>query len=527
MVFDLFILLMFFGATILYFMEALTEFQQNGYRFSLPDSVDKKKLSEWFVLFFLSVGATFFYFLKPIAGQIIAVLILTSAISVFWQDYKLKRTKYKFTKRGIRLFIAQLLFFATVLALIFVFIGVKNLGLMALFAVLLLARDLFLLPALIIFPCENLNKKRYILRAKKTLSKSNLIKIGITGSFGKTSCKNILATMLRKKYTVAVTQENYNTPMGICLAVKKLNGSEEVFIAEMGARRRGDIKELCGIVKPEYAIVTGVGNEHLKSFKSRDNIYLGKKELPDSLPRHGFAVLNGDNAGTTKMFNAMKNSQISATAVLASTKDICFGENNESEESGTVFARNIKMSKDGCSFEVIGAGQPFTVLTKLLGRHNVINILLCIALAVKLEVSEEQIIEAVSELKPVPHRLELIENARGMIIIDDSYNCNLEGALSAYEVLTLFEGRKVLFTQGMVELGLNQHEMNFKLGAEASNVADIVILAGVNSRAIEEGLLSADFKGEIFKFKDLFEAKDNFASLLNAGDILLIQNDLP
>jgi UDP-N-acetylmuramoyl-tripeptide--D-alanyl-D-alanine ligase len=360
-------------------------------------------------------------------------------------------------------------------------------------------------------PFEALNNMRYIRKAKDVLDKLSAIKIGITGSFGKTSCKHILTEMLSIKYKVIKTTKSYNTPLGICYSTLEVKGDEEIFIAEMGARNKGDVSKLCELVKPTYGIITGIGNQHYESFKTHQAIYDTKKELVDAIPPQGYVVFNGENKKACAMSCQCK----SETAVVHMTK-----------KEG-IYAQNVKLTNAGSSFEIVGLGKPMAVTTRLLGRHNIINILMCAALAYRLGLTSRDIASAISKLSPVKHRLALVENSSLITIIDDSYNANFEGVGFALEVLSQFKGRKVVFTQGIVELGKLQVETNMMLGTMLANVADIVLLCGENSKAINNGLENARFQGEVYNCKSIEDAKTHFSSILKANDTLLIQNDIP
>jgi UDP-N-acetylmuramoyl-tripeptide--D-alanyl-D-alanine ligase len=365
--------------------------------------------------------------------------------------------------------------------------------------------------SMILSPLEFLNSLKYIKIAKNKLLNLNAIKIGISGSYGKTSCKNILGAMLAKKYKVIKTEGNRNTPMGICLTTNNMTSDAEVFIAEMGARRRGDIKKLCDIVKPTCALLTGISNQHMSEFGSLEKIYQTKSELIKALPRDGIAIFNGDDPLITKL-----RKEFTGDSVAVHLRD-------EQE----VYAKNIKLSTNGISFEIFGLSTPFKVSTKLLGRHNVLNILMCSVMAYKLGISPNEIASALSELEPIPHRLQIIKNTGEITIIDDSYNANISGSIFALEVLKLYSGRKIVFSQGLVELGKLNNRYNRHLGAVIGKTADVIILTGQNTNSLLKGIDSVGFSGTVYRYKSFKEATVNIKEILKPGDVLLIQNDIP
>ncbi|MBU2462326.1 UDP-N-acetylmuramoyl-tripeptide--D-alanyl-D-alanine ligase, partial [bacterium] len=323
--------------------------------------------------------------------------------------------------------------------------------------------------------------------------------IGITGSYGKTSTKHILAHILSQKYKVLATPESYNTLMGICKVINNnLLPEHQIFIVEMGAYKRGDIKELCDLVKPEIGILTGIGLQHLERFGSVENIRKTKFELIESLPKDGIAILNSGCKYCQKF--------------QPKVKTIRYG----GQEKG------IRVSAEGLSFSVNG----ITFQTSLLGSHNLQNILSAIACARELKMTLEEIQRAVFSLPQIPHRLQLIKTPTS-IIIDDAYNSNPVGAKEALFLLSQFSGRKILVTPGMIELGEKEYEENRLFGEEAAKTCDVVILVGKKrTKAIADGLLSAGFsKDNLFVVKSLDEARDKLSQI--RGDVILFENDLP
>ena len=377
---------------------------------------------------------------------------------------------------------------------------------------------LVLVAFIIMLPIENLNNKNYVVRAKHKLSKRpNLIKVGITGSYGKTSVKNILEAMLSEKYEVLSTPASYNTPMGLTKTIlKQLNRSHQVFIAEMGATYRGDIKYICDFVKPDIGIITGIGNQHLESFRNEENIMNTKYELIEALSGENcFAAFNGDSSLAMELYNRCPVGKLYTKV--------------EDDGGSFITCSNIEASEDGIRFDLEASGEKASCRTQLLGRHNVSNILLSAAVAYKMGVSLQEIAFAIGKLKPVPHRLEMIKSG-GITIIDDAFNASREGTAAALEALSLFEGRrKIMVTPGMVELGQAQEEENFNFGKNIARVCDYCILVGQNqTRPIYDGLLEGGFAEDKIKVvSSIDEAKAHLSAFINEGDVILFENDLP
>ena len=368
---------------------------------------------------------------------------------------------------------------------------------------------------ILLLPLEKLVMHHYFIKAKRKLKKRNdLIKIGITGSFGKTSTKYILNTILSEKYEVCMSPHSFNTLPGLSKVINNyLEDKHQVLIAEMGARRRGDIKELCNLINPSIGVITGIGNQHLLSFKTVENIIKIKNELIESLPKEdGFAVFNGNNEKCVEMFSACKIQ-----------KEIV-GDYKQS----SVKAGNISFDENGTTFTLFIGNKKFECKTKLLGYHNVQNILMCVSVAKKLELTNTQIIKGIEKLNPVAHRLEIIKTENN-IIIDDSYNASVEGVKCALEVLSKIGKRKVVITPGLVELGLEEKQANINFGKAIAKVANkVVIVNKVNFESLRQGLLNGGFKeDDIYQAETLNKAKILIKDFVKKDDVILFENDLP
>ena len=364
-------------------------------------------------------------------------------------------------------------------------------------------------------PFENANNKKYVESAKTKLeSLDKLIKIGITGSYGKTTVKEVLKTLLSVKYKVLSTPESYNTPLGISKTVNNLDDSYDVFIAEMGARRVGDIKELTNIVKPNVAIITGVTGQHLETFLTINNVKKTKYELIENMSG-GTAYFSADNEYTLEMFNKCPFEKYLAGI--------------DNEKGAILYATDVLVSEEGTTFTLNYKGESQVVTTKLYGKHNVQDICLASIVAINLGVSFSEVCATIPTINQIKHRLELTVNESGVKILDDGYNANVEGVKKAVEVLKVFSGKKVVITPGIVELGVYEYERNYEFGKTLSTACDEVILVGRGSALrIREGLLSEGFSSDkIYMVKDLEGAKEQLTSIISAGDTVLFINDLP
>lgn len=377
---------------------------------------------------------------------------------------------------------------------------------------------------LLIYPLERAINGAYLRSAKKRIKTLTPKVIGITGSYGKTSTKYILHQILSQKFNTLMTPDSYNTPMGVTKVIRgDLTAAHEVFIVEMGAYRRGDIRELCELASPEIGILTAVGPQHLERFKSIETIAKTKYELIESLPADGLAVFNCDNDIVAGLADKTDDKQVIRYAVDADSD---------------LTASNIRHTDAGLEFTVHSnapqAAGEIEIRTQLLGRHNVSNILAATSVALACGMELEEIRDAVAKVEPVPHRLELSAGPGGVTIIDDSFNANPVGAKAALEVLDDFgrtpnRGKKVLVTPGMVELGEQEYEENRRFGERAAQVCDRVILVGPNRTApILDGLKTANYPKEQVRIAaNLAEVKEYLAKLLSPGDVVLFENDLP
>ncbi len=369
-----------------------------------------------------------------------------------------------------------------------------------------------------ISPTEQAIKNHYIDAAKGVLRKKHhkgLIKIGITGSYGKTSTKFILKTILSEKYNVLATPESYNTTMGNIRVIREqLKPEHEVFISEMGARYKRDIWEICDIVHPKYAIITSIGPQHLETFKNIETIVKTKAEILDNLPADGVAFLPKDNEHCKQLYNKEKREKYSY-----SLKD----------KKADVYAKDIVLDEKGSNFVAVTPIGEIKCSTILLGEHNIGNILGCIAMAIKLGLTKEQIEAGVKKIEPIPHRLQMLNSGNGTIVIDDAFNSNPVGAKMAIDVLGKFKGRKIVITPGMVELGTEEKNENRKFGKHMASVVDIAILVGnKRSEPIVEGLREGKFdESKIYVVADLNAATAKLAELSKIGDVILFENDLP
>jgi len=375
----------------------------------------------------------------------------------------------------------------------------------------------------VILLCNTINKPfedainlYYYRDAQKKISgMSNLTVIGITGSYGKTSTKHVIYKILSKQFNVLMTPGSYNTTMGVVKVVRNsLKPTHEIFIAEMGAKSTGDIEEICELVKPKYGILTSIGPQHLESFKTIENVKKAKFELIDSLPEDGVGFENIDDENIQTLPNPK-------------CKVVGYGIN---DLKAGFRAENIKFNSRGSSFDVVTPdGTKKNFQTKLLGKHNIYNILSGVAIAWEMGMDIDTISYAVKDLGPVEHRLQLRQMPNGITIIDDAYNSNPVGSKMALEVLAHMDGeKKIMITPGMIELGDQEYELNRLFGEYAAAACDYIILVGgKQTLPIQEGLRDKKFPSEkVFVALNLDEGFKHLNIVATTGSVVLIENDL-
>ena len=497
--------------------------QQSGYKNTLffrwlrrKDNLFFNRLAVLSLCLFLAAAVTClcFSFLGVTWAWICsAIPFFALCLAFVWASgkYALK-VPLKNTGRSNRLFVAYLILTAAIGCGAVYFLGwlgeINGSRIYALIAYLPFAVMPMLLPLVlglangILSVFENARNKKFVKRAGQVLDECKITRVGVVGSFGKTSVKNILKTLLSEKYSVVETPASYNTPMGIAKTVFSDDfADKQIFIAEMGARKKGDIAELCSLVKPDYAIFTGVCQQHIGSFGSLENVFSEKSEILKC------------GAKTVVCGNGLRE--------YIQEKYDCVAYADE--------VQDLSLQATKTRFVLPVNGEDVAVETALLGESGAENIALCVKLCECLGMSAEEIVRGIEKIMPVPHRLQLIENG-GVYILDDGYNCNPRGAKLAIDALCRFGGKKCVVTPGIIECGVLEESINAELGEYLAKAdLDKVVLVGETLvTAVKNGYVTAG--GDLSKLtlvKTLDGAKPVLAEFLHAGDAVLFLNDLP
>ncbi len=463
----------------------------------------------------VSLAAMLLVFAVPYEVKILFASALFLVCAVLCRPYKKAKKPFVFTARVKRLMLT------------YAFLGVFCYLLLATTNLYVLAPMLLILSPLLIplanflnTPVEKAVRNHYIKGAKAIIRArgKTLTVIGITGSYGKTGTKYYLNKILSQKYNVLMTPASYNTTMGVVKVIREmLKPSHEIFICEMGARNVGEIKEICDIVLPDHGIITSVGEQHLETFKTIENIIATKFELADAVKAknpNGILLVNGDNA-----YIRDRDYQ---NGVLY------YGTGHAKND---FLAHDITVSASGSSFTMTLPGsEPLSLSTRLIGGHTVQNIAGCVAMAHLLGEENREIARGVKMLESVPHRLELVDGG-DVVIIDDAFNSNPSGAKAALDVLSVFDGLRVLVTPGMVELGEKQDALNTVLGTQAAVCDEVFIVGKVNAASITTGLQQAGFDKTHLHYvsrpEEAVDAVRRMPTVPGKKKYVLLENDLP
>ena len=500
--------------------------QLNSYNLDQQVLWYRKNAVSFVINIVLLVASLLYYELKIIPFY---YLVIISIFGLLIENFPRKqKKKLVFTARIKRLIFLCVILFMPFIVPTFIFRNETYLK----FSVYALALSplIIFIAYFILLPVENGLRRKFMNEAKKVITANNdLYVIGITGSFGKTSVKYYLSRLLKLKYSVCMTPESYNTAMGATLTIKnELKNINDIFICEMGARRVGDIREICNIVSPQGAILTDVGNMHLDTFKNIENVRKTKFELIDSASNNfykgqldigrGIILLNGDNDLIREK----------SKEYLDINKDIYFYGLNAKND---FYVENIIGNDKGTSFIVRNNDDRnlnLQIETKLLGKYNVMNLLAAISYALLLKIDENDIKNEVRYIESVQHRLQLLDYDKNNLIIDDAYNSNPSGARNACDVLSTFnEYTKIIITPGMVELYDKQDIENESFAEYAGQHVDYAIIVGHTNRlALDKGFKNSMDSSRIYYYDKVEDAIRFARTGISGKKVILLENDL-
>jgi UDP-N-acetylmuramoyl-tripeptide--D-alanyl-D-alanine ligase len=335
--------------------------------------------------------------------------------------------------------------------------------------------------------------------------------VAVTGSSGKTTTKDMIASVLSQKFKVLKTEGNFNNAIGLPLTLLKLQYDHEIAILEMGMNSPGEIRLLSDIVRQDVGVISNVGNAHIEKLGSRENILKAKLEVFDYFDSFSTAVINGDN-------------DMLADFSSEKYRVIRYGL----EESNDLYAFEIKeKGEEGIDFSVKMEGAEVSFAVLLPGMHNVYNALSAIAVARLFDMKAEDIRKGLLNFKPSKMRMDIINTKDGIKIINDAYNANPESMKAAINVLQSLKsgGRSICITGDMLELGDVSEKEHYNTGAYAAEIGvDIIIAVGNFSNAVKKGAEASGInKNNIYAFTAKEEAASILGKIIRPGDVVLVK----
>ncbi|AZR73040.1 hypothetical protein BBF96_06290 [Anoxybacter fermentans] len=339
--------------------------------------------------------------------------------------------------------------------------------------------------------------------------KFDLKVVGITGSVGKTTTKDMIAAVLSEKYNTLKTEGNLNNYYGLPLTLFQLKSEHEALVVEMGMSRLKEIELLAKLAEPEFGVVTNVGYSHLEYLKTLDNVAKGKQELIKNLIGKRVAILNADDPRVYKMSEL-------------TDKVIFFGMGEEADY------RAVKVKEKGLNgMEIVlkAENQKIPIQIPLPGKHNVYNALAAIATGRALGVSFSQIQEGLLKFRPSKMRMNILKLSQGLTVLDDSYNANPDSMRASLKVLADCSGRKIAILGDMLELGEFAGEAHREIGRFAAELGiDLLLIKGDYSKIVAEGALKAGFNADqVFIFENNKEMANQLLDMVQPGDTVLVK----
>lgn len=499
--------------TLILQAKELQMLQQNSYRntrylkWLKKNALTFSRICDIVLLVFLFVLKNY-----PVVFYLAAIYFLIKGIVT---TRKKSKKPLVFTARAKRLYGTSIVLIIIITLIAYLTTGIYY-TIICLTAVSVLSCGILLVSNILLIPCEKSINRWYYNDAKRILnSMPDLTIIGITGSYGKTSTKHFLHTILSEKYNVLMTPGSYNTTLGVIRTIREqLKSYHNIFIVEMGAKQIGDIKEICDLVNPSIGIITAIGEQHLETFKTITNIQKTKFELIDALPQSGLAVINND-------FEYIVNRKVDHVKQV-----LRYSYNNPKT---SFYLNDINYDFLGSHFSIQGKVTIPDINAHVLGEYNLSNILAATIVALHLNMTIPEIRYGIHKVQPVEHRLSIRHMQGDITILDDAFNSNPYGSAMALNVIRNFKNQRIIITPGMIELGTKQYFYNNRLGQQIAESCDYAIIVGkYNQEAIVSGLKEKNFPEEkYFLAANLNEAVKQMQTIVRKGDVVLYENDLP
>ncbi len=484
------------------------------------------------------IGFICFFLVSHISMNLFLISLLIFICYIFYlaftENNPLKQAKIKLnlTLRAKKIFYLSI-FFECLFFLILVgcvaigldegstkFMGWTSVFLLFPFAILVqLIPFILMFSVILLSPFEKMTRNKFLKEAKEKFKKLSPYTLAIVGSYGKSTVKNMLGDILQStKGNVFWPKAGINTVMGITRAIReKLKSSDKYAIIEMGTYKKGSIKNVCELTPPNAAILTAINHMHLERFKTRENIYEAKTEVITALPKDGILVCNADDDFVLRAYKEAKVEH-----------KYLYGLNKNINIKLDAYLADISYSENGSTAKIYWENKEYELKTKIIGRGGLSSLLACFTMACALGDDPKFVLAVIQNIEPLSNRLVLKKYPNNLIYLEDGYNSNPVGFDSALDVLkNLDVKRRIVMTPGIIELGKEQFEENYKIAKKISKFCDMVFFVG------EENKLSFKkaFDEENFKNVAYVENRDKVFELLstfqNAGDAILIENDLP
>lgn len=372
-------------------------------------------------------------------------------------------------------------------------------------------------------------RKNTMRKAGKKLEKIKLVSgikiIAITGSYGKTSTKEFLTTILSKKFRVLSTKEHQNSEIGVAKCIlDDLKPSHQIFIAEVGAYNKGKVREVCNMLKPKIGIVTGVNQQHLSLFGSMENLLSaeGGGELAEAVAKDGILVVNGDNKYCRDLLKKSNN--------LPPSQEKKYSLSNNIIDSD-IWTEDIVVEKNSVSFLAINKSKELEHFKiNVLGKQNVQNLLGAILVARELGMSLEEISTACKNIKQEQAGMVLKQGRHGIDIVDSSYSANPDGVFADLDYFKILSGRKVIVMPCLIELGPESSEIHQKIGRKIGEVCDLAIITSKDKfKELEQGFNKSHIRAnKKIVFCDKPKEISTMISLFcKSGDAVLLEGRVP
>lgn len=530
----------FFAFAAKRLMNYLQALQQDDYhngrlfRWMLQHKVFDSRVTQALIIL---IGAVLF---TPLPLQWLHVIIFFVFIiaAYFERDPRSKSKKpLVMTKRATRIFMIALAY-TLCLGSLAIFVPMPHgwAEVLLWIAVIQSIPFLLIIGNLSLVPYEASIQKQFVREAQAKLNDLKPTTIAITGSYGKTSIKHILAHILKNSAPTLVTPGSVNTVMGVTRIIREqLQPNHRYFVTEMGAYGPGSIGRLCKLTPPDVGIISAIGHAHYERFKSLENVVETKYELAESVLEKNGTVIVHEKTLKWEHSRKIRNNAMDNFIVCGEPMNT---DEPKSEQEFSylgpedVNILSVEQTPKGICVEIKWKDEKYTLRAPLYGIHHGHNMVLAFACAVSMGVDPKLAKTALASTPQIRHRLEVNQQADGTIVIDNAYNSNPPGFRSALHVMRVLSkdsgGRSILITPGIVELGTAHDEVHATLGAFAADICDVVIVIQPDRiRTFIDGFHKNNKGKLLIEYETFAQAQEWLINNRKGGDVILLENDLP